>query len=451
MLAAVAPRIKDDLFAAGNPEAAYWLAWDPDVRAWMGLLPAAFLVSYMIASPLFGWLGDRINRWVLIACGVLAWSLASGASGLATSFGMLLASRLMVGIGEAAYAPVAPTLIADQFPVDHRSRMLSYFYIAIPVGSALGYAFGGVVASHWTWHWAFFLSVPPGIALALVALFMREPARGQSEHAAAAAPKASWRDYKAFLKTPSYVFATLGMTALTFAMGGIAFWIPEYVAEYRHIWSLERVNITFGGVTVVSGLSATLLGGWTADKLQKRWKGSYFIVSGIGAILAAPCFLGVLYAPISSPWQLWALIFATEFCLFFNTGPANAILANVTHPSVRASAFAFNILIIHLFGDVISPTLIGKITDRYGGNMNTGFATVSLVIFLAGVLWLCGTPFLGRDTRLALDSARRAGARPDRAGSRPRALLASRAQCAAIAARNVLARPDWPASSQAFL
>ncbi len=398
VLAAVVPLIKKDLFPPGNASDNFWLKIEPSVDFWIGLLPTAFLVSYMIASPVFGWLGDRMSRWALVGGGVIAWSLASGASGLATTFGLLLGARLFVGIGEAAYGPVAPTLISDQFPVSSRGTMLSYLYIAIPVGSALGYMFGGLVAKSFTWHWAFFLSVPPGIVLGVLAFLMPEPPRGAVD-GAETSRAARLSDYMTLLRTPSYMLATAGMTSLTFAIGGIAFWIPTYVNEFRGVENLDTVNIVFGAITVLSGLTATLLGGWVADRLRSKWSGSYFLVSGISTLLAVPFFLTVLYVPFPAAW---IFIFLSEFCLFFNTGPANAILANVTHPAVRSTAFAFNILIIHLFGDAISPPLIGKITGLWDGNMNAGFAAVSIMIGMAGIFWLFGVPHLARDTQQAL-------------------------------------------------
>jgi MFS family permease len=115
-------------------------------------------------------------------------------------------------------------------------------------------------------------------------------------------------------------------------------------------------------------------------------------------LLAFPCFQLVLTTPF--PW-CWGLIFLAEFWLFFNTGPTNTILANVTHPAVRSTAFAINIFVIHLLGDAISPPLIGMLADRFGGNMNIGFAAVSGAIVVGAVLWLWGTRYLARDTRLA--------------------------------------------------
>jgi MFS family permease len=396
VLAAVEVKIGEEFATAGQPVS----------DAKMGLLSTAFLLSYMFASPLFGWFADRTSRWKIVAVGVFVWSLASGASGLAEFYLALLLTRVFVGIGEAAYGPTAPTIIADLYPVERRGSVLAWFYMAIPVGSALGYVWGGHLADMpgWGWRWAFYLSAPPGIMLALWALFMREPQRGANADGTPLRA-ATLADLKILLQTPSYVYNTLGMTAMTFALGGLAFWMPRYIVAFRGQGTLADVGTTFGGITVVSGLTATLAGGFLGDKLRARWSGSYFLVSGIGMLIGLPLFLGFLIAPF--PFA-WVLLFAAEFCLFFNTGPSNTILANVTHPAIRASAFAVNILIIHAFGDAISPSLIGWITDSTKtdampvGNMNLSFgAGVSAAIFLSGVFWMLGAKHLQRDTELA--------------------------------------------------
>ncbi len=164
VLAAVESRIEVELLP-GNTE---------NAQAKMGELPFAFLLSYMLTAPFFGWLADRINRWWIIAGGVIAWSLASGASGLAESFNMLLVTRMFVGIGEAAYGPSAPTLLSDLYSIERRGRILSYFYLAIPVGSALGYVLGGMMVKHFDWRWAFYVSLPPGLLLGVACLFFAE-------------------------------------------------------------------------------------------------------------------------------------------------------------------------------------------------------------------------------------------------------------------------------------
>jgi MFS family permease len=363
----------------------------------------------MVFSPLFGWLGDRFSRWALVAVGVVLWSIASGGTGLASTFVILLLTRCFVGIGEAAYGPVAPTILSDLYPVSQRGRILSWFYLAIPVGSALGYVVGGGLASAaGTWRAPFYAVVVPGILLGAWAFFMREPARGgrRPESAAGPAPNHA-AQYLALLRNRSYVLDCLGMTAMTFAIGGIGFWMPGYVYEYGYARkaSLGHVNLVFGGITVVAGFAATLAGGWAGDRLRGRLPGSYFIVSAAGLLAGFPMLLGVLYTPF--PYA-WGFVFLAVFCLFFNTGPSNAILANVTAPNVRATAFAINILVIHALGDAISPPAIGWISDKW--NMNVAFMFVGLMLLVGGAFWLMGAKYLADDTRRAVEVERAAEA-----------------------------------------
>lgn len=425
ILAAVEGPIRDELFPKGS-------VGEQSAATRMGFLATAFLLAYMTLSPIFGALADRWKRWWIIGVGVLLWSLASAGSGLATSFGFLLLMRILIGVGEAAYAPVAPTIIADLYPVERRGAVLAWFYTALPVGSALGYVLGGAIASMSSWHWAFFVTLPPGILLAALCFMMKETPRGMSESRETKPlqehRRIRGRDLRALFSIPSYVINTAGMTAMTFAIGGISFWAPTYITEHRLALpmttpdELERlrasVNMTFGGIVVVSGLLATLTGGWLADRLRPRYSGSYFLVSGIAMLAGFPLFLGVIYAPFPAAW---AFVFFAVFCLFFNTGPSNAITANVAPPAIRASAFAINIFIIHILGDVISPPLIGWITDATmtpempKGNMSLAFMVVGLAIVLGGVFWLIGIKHLGRDTLLApsrLDSEDEHGRRP---------------------------------------
>jgi len=461
VLAAVVDPLKQSLFShpgatgsASLDSVQNWcsthLGFKPEL-ALIGLLSMAFMVIYMAGAPLFARLAERHSRWGLIAVGVGLWSLASGASGLAGTFWALLLTRCFVGIGEAAYGPVAPALISDFYPVKIRGRVLSWFYMAIPVGTALGFALGGAVAGSGigemgarllgvhaeSWRWAFYIVVLPGLALAGASFFMRDPqsrdregassranptegngagvhpSSGAATSASVSASRSSnalrpsdlaapgdgrapihWRDYLILLRTPSYVLCTLGMTAMTFAIGGIAFWMPYYLKHRPG--SAGPVEVIFGGIVCVAGLIATLLGGIAGDKLRQRFSGSYFLVSGIAMLVGFPFMLATIRAPFP---VIWPLIFATCFCLFFNTGPSNTILANVSKPSLRAGAFALNIFIIHAFGDVISPVIIGMLSDRY--DMTVAFGVVSGMFIVAGALWLAGTKFLKRDTEAA--------------------------------------------------
>lgn len=423
MLSAVVGPIKASFFGAGGADAVgsgfllaviRWfenrLGFEPE-DALLGLLATAFMVVYMAGSPIFARLAERKSRWAIVGIGVILWSLASGASGLAATFATLLLTRCCVGIGEAAYGPVAPVMISDIFPVSIRGRVLAWFYVAIPVGSALGYVLGGLVGNSnigdWcarlmgikleSWRWAFLLVTLPGIILGLRSFFMRDPPRGLADlKREAKARSIPWREYRVLARTPSYVFCTLGQTAMTFAIGGIAYWMPYYLESRPG--APEHSTIILGGITAVSGLAATILGGIAGDKLRTRFKGSYFLVSGTAMLVGFPIFLAALHAPF--PYAIWLLIFLACFCLFFNTGPTNTILANVTHPSMRAIAFAVNIFVIHALGDVISPVIIGLLNDLYG-DMNKSFLVIGLMFLAAGIFWLMGTRFLQRDTDLA--------------------------------------------------
>jgi MFS family permease len=380
--------------------------------ALIGLLGTAFMVMYMIGAPVFARLAETRSRWIIVGIGVMLWSVASGMSGLATTFMMLLVTRCFVGVGEAAYGPVAPAIISDFYPVNIRGQVLAWFYMATPVGSALGYVLGGWIAASgigaWgarvlgaasdNWRWAFYVVVIPGLLLGAWSVFMREPPRGQADLASTATPATTkWRDYLVLVRTPSFVLCTLGMAAMTFAIGGIAFWMPYYLENRPG--APANSTLIFGAITAVAGLIATLAGGLLGDRLRSRFPGSYFLVSGTAMLVGFPVFLAVLYLPVSFPW-LWVLIFLTCFCLFFNTGPTNTILANVTHPSMRAAGFALAIFVIHALGDVMSPVLIGLLND-YFHDMNKSFLVVGLTFLIAGVLWLWGARHLQRDTELA--------------------------------------------------
>jgi len=402
VLAAVAPHIRRELLATDDDRVA---------RFKIGLLSSAFLITYMVLSPIFGWLADRMSRWWLVGVGVVFWSLASGASGLDWKIGllgpyaMLLLTRCFVGVGEAAYGPAAPTMIADLYPLSIRGRVMSWFFLAIPVGSALGFTLGGQVARlpDWGWRWAFYLVVAPGLLLGLLCFLMREPPRGGADPLRVRPRRARLQDLLSLARTPSYVLDTLGMTAMTFSLMGLAYWMPDYLegrqVDDLYLFGLGPIAPTtfFGGLTALAGLLATLLGGIAGDMLRKRFAGSYFLVSGISMLVGFPMVLLVILTPFP---LAWLMIFLAAFCLLFNTGPTNTILANVTHPAIRATAFAVNIFILHALGDVISPPLLGWIAGVFH-SMDAAFVVISLMTLVGGVLWLWGARYLARDTALA--------------------------------------------------
>ena len=381
VLAAVEPSIRAEFFAPTDPNAMWWT----------GTLSTAFVVSYMLSAPALGWLADRFSRWVIIGCAVIIWSFATAASGFAGSIIALFIARLFVGVGEGGYGPAAPPIISDLYPLATRGRVLSVFFAAIPVGSALGYVLGGLINVHLGWRWAFYLVTLPGLALGVCCFFQKDPrAKNPTEPVA----KASLADYLRMLvelvETRSYVYNVFAQTAMTFALGGLAYWTPAYL-QFRH--EPGSATALFGGITVVAGLVSTLAGGFLADRLRVRLPGSYFLVSGAGMLVGFPLVILMLYTPF--PYA-WIPMFGALFFIFFNTGPSNTALANVSRPAVRATAFALNILVIHALGDAIAPPLLGLIAGH--SNMNVAFLALSAVMLIAGLLWLMGAKYLPADT-----------------------------------------------------
>ena len=357
----------------------------------LGVLGSAFMWVYLLASPLVGPLADRFPRRHLIAIALVGWSAATAASGLAAGFWSLFLCRALVGIGEAAYGAAAPTLIADLFPTDRRGSALSVFYMATPVGSALGYLVGGQIEGAWGWRAAFLLVGLPGLGLAALMATVREPAPDRVNRRAPPRGE-SLGAYRDLLRNRSYLLNSLALAAMTFAMGGLAAWFPTFLVREAGM-GLAAANTMFGAVTVVAGVVGTLAGGWIGDRLQRRTRKAYFLVSGAGLLLGVPTtWLALAYAAHpAAP----ALIFLAEIFLFLNTGPLNAIIVNVTPPGVRARAFALNIFLIHILGDAISPTILGAISDAAG--LRAALSLAPLALVLSGALCLAGARGVERD------------------------------------------------------
>lgn len=345
----------------------------------LGFLGSAFMIVYMVAAPVFGWFGDRGWRRGLAAGGLGVWSLATVLAGVTTGYNQLLCARSLVGVGEASFGTVAPGIISDYFPQEKRGRVLSWFYLAIPLGSALGYLLGGFIGGRYGWQSAFLMVGLPGILLVIpMAMLKTVEVKEEKEIAAG-----SWRQ---FFVNRSFVFNTLAMTAMTFAMGGLAQWMPTFFHRV-HGLGVERGNFLFGGITVVAGIVGTLLGGWMGDLLQRKRADGYLLVSGWGFVLGIPSLILALHTP-DLTISLTA-VFLAELCLFLNTGPLNTVIVNVTRHDMRATAFAINIFVIHAFGDAVSPALIGFLSDSWG--LANALLSTAIAIFLAAVFcFICG-------------------------------------------------------------
>ena len=352
----------------------------------LGILGTAFIIVYFAVSPLFGYLGDRTHRFRLMGVGVGLWSLATAASGFAANYPRLLLARMGVGVGEASYVAVSPALMSDLFPKKLRGRVFSLFFMAIPVGSALGYLIGGLLEKSWGWRHALLIAGFPGLLLALCLFFLKDPPRGQFDDEEEKEENLKPLEIaKRLWKNRPYVFTVSGYIAYTFVVGGVSFWMPSYLLRFYHL-ELASANMMFGAVTVIAGFLGTVVGGAWADHRLKTDPHAYLKISAWSAFAGALVFALVLMS--SDLWVTMGLIFVLEFFIFLSTSPVNAQLVNCVPSGYRSSANALCIFLIHLLGDAVSPSLIGAISDN--SNLRTALILGPVGTLFAGVLWIWG-------------------------------------------------------------
>lgn len=356
--------------------------------AQIGLLTTTFFWFYMCAAPIVGYLGDRYSRRHIIAVGIMIWSGFTFLTAITHTFNELMVRHILVGIGEASYASIAPTLVADLFPPERRGRMMAIFSAGLPFGTAVGYLLGGTMGQHFhDWRPPFLVAGFPGFLLGVAFWFLPEPPRGNTEAVDASAVRAT---LPGLIRNGAFVTATLGLAMYTFAMGGLQAWIPTFLTRVRTL-SMEKANLIFGAITCFNGIVATLIGGWAGDRLLKRHAGAYYSFSGIAMLVSVPLMIMAIYL---TGQVMFPAIFVAEFFLLINTGPVNAALVNSVAPAIRATAMAINIFVIHLLGDAFSPLLIGKISDM--SSLQTGFWATFVAAGLSGLILMYGARFAPR-------------------------------------------------------
>jgi predicted MFS family arabinose efflux permease len=354
-------------------------------REQMGALTTAMFFVYMLAAPLTGWLGDRFSRKPLIIAGATLWSLATLTTAWVHSYWTLYFRHAIVGIGEASFSIFAPAVIADFYPEQDRNRILSIFYVAIPVGAALGYMAGGQMGTAWGWRQPFFICAIPGLIVAvLYGIFGHEPERGAQDHICATANRST---FLGLFTNAAFLCATFGLAMLTFAMGGISNWIPEFLHNPIGL-SVAKSSQLAGAATVIDGILGTAIGGWIAQRWLRTNHRALYLLSFWSVALTLPFGILLFFGPtrLAIP-----ALFAAEFFLFLNTGPLNTAIVNSVSAPVRATAVSVNLFCIHFFGDTFSPQIIGHIADRTNLRIGLGATLISLI--LSCVILLIGSRF----------------------------------------------------------
>jgi MFS family permease len=366
----------------------------------LGRINTIFMVGYFVAAPFFGYLGDRVSRKWLIAAGIFVWSLGTVLSGTAQSYGMLLFYRVLVGVGEASYGAISPSLISDSFPAAKRNNALTIFYVAIPVGAALGNIIGGYVAEHHGWRSAFIWAGAPGLLLALSLLPFAEPQRGAADGGGVQA-KPTLGDFLAIFRLPRFHLLVWGYTAYTFALGAFGVWGPTFLHRV-HAVPNEAASRFFGVVLVISGLVGTMLGGFVATAWRKRNPGGYAWLMGWSVLLATPFAIAAFVIPGKAVSM--SCLAAAMFFLFLSTGPVNTMIVESVPVNLRASAMAASIFMIHLFGDMWSPEIVGHLSDQWS-DIRKAVMILPGALVVCAVLWLVLARKLAREDRVSVASS----------------------------------------------
>ncbi|HEY0079935.1 MAG TPA: MFS transporter [Pyrinomonadaceae bacterium] len=396
----------------------------------LGYMEAALLLSFTVLAPLFGRLGDRYPRAKLMASAAVIWSIATAVTGFVDRLPFLPSSlnlqlplvnatimlsgaalalclvRAAVGVGESAYSTITPSLIADYFPPQRRATALGVFQAAIPMGFALGFVIGGVLAHFFGWRVAFMIVGVPGLITAAMVWRLKEPVRGATDepHADADADaqtaleeiaespsetsralverqqgESSWKSAWRILRTRDWLISTIGYTALTFALGAFATWATVLLVRDKGM-SETSAAITLGVVVLLAGAAGTFGGGWLADRVAAKRQNAYFLVCAVSTLLGIlPTIVGLVAvdARIFLP-----AIFISVTMLFISNAPFHAILLESVPTHVRAMAVALNIVVIHTFGDAISRAAVGLLSDSL---KTGGFRTLAALANAVGI------------------------------------------------------------------
>ncbi|XP_047562325.1 sphingosine-1-phosphate transporter SPNS2 isoform X5 [Lutra lutra] len=345
-----------------------------------GLLQSVFICSFMVAAPVFGYLGDRFNRKVILSCGIFFWSAVTFSSSFIPQqhFWLLVLSRGLVGLGEASYSTIAPTIIGDLFTKNTRTLMLSVFYFAIPLGSGLGYITGSSVKqAAGDWHWA--LRVSPIVGMitgTLILILVPATKRGHADQLGGQVRvHSSWlRDMKALIRNRSYVFSSLATSAVSFATGALGMWIPLYLHRAQVVQKTAetcgsppcgaRDSLIFGAITCFTGFLGVLTGAGATRWCRLRTQRADPLVCAVGMLGSAIFICLIFVAAKSSIVGAYICIFVGETLLFSNWAITADILMYVVIPTRRATAVALQSFTSHLLGDAGSPYLIGFISDQ---------------------------------------------------------------------------------------
>jgi MFS transporter, Spinster family, sphingosine-1-phosphate transporter len=348
----------------------------------LGSLQWVLLVVLALASIPSGYLADRFNEPKIIACGVLFWSLAAIASGLAPTFAFLFVARGMVGIGEAAYAPAAQSLISDSFSRENRALAQSIFASGMILGGVAGLALGGIMGERHGWQRAFLIVGILGLLPGLSALKLKEPSRR---------PRSEVVPVAQLLRVPAFVAMIAAGICITFSSVSFVTWGIDYATNYKN-FSVKEAALSLAVIALLSSVLGALSGGFVADRVQKRLPFGRILVIACAFLVAAPFLLVAIQS--EEKWMVLAGFFVSMFFMSWYHGPTTAVLHDLTPQRAHATAVGVYMFATQLLG-ALGPLFIGRISDM--SDLQIGLQAAAAVMVFGALLLLLVIYFVRRD------------------------------------------------------
>jgi len=348
----------------------------------LGSVQTFLLVVLAVGSIPFGFLADRFSRKAIIGTGILFWSVATFAGGLASSFMFFLIARAIVGLGEAAYAPAAQSMISGAFPQERRAAAQAIFASGMLLGGAAGQALGGIIGPRYGWQEVFFIVALTGIIPGAALFWIEEPPRG---------PRSEVVPILRLLRVPAFVAMIFAGICITFSSVSLLTWGTDFAVSYKD-FSLREASVSLAVIGLLSALFGVLTGGFVADRLQRSF--SYGRILAIaGAFLLAAPFLLMAIQSEEKPTVL-ASLFVAGFFMSWYHGPVTAVLHDMMPRRAHATCVGVYMFATQLFGG-LGPHVVGKISDLHDRQLGLEIAVAVMVC--GGLLMLLVIHFIRRD------------------------------------------------------
>ncbi len=406
----------------------------------IGYLSSAFIICFTISVIPLGIWSDRAQRKNVIALAVVVWSIATTVTALASSFIVLFLARMLLGMGEAGYAPASAAMISDYFSRARRARVMGWLAVADLIGLLLGTTIGGVVAGlyYGAWRVAFLFTSIPGLILIGVAWRLREPRRNEADeetqshttpipedvsdmealaYVSSSAPKNIVSQFHALLRIKTLLVLIVMQVFTSFVITGTVIYLSIFLQQRDTLGMSSAAAGLYTGVgLVLAGVTGVILGGYAADWLGQRLAGARVLVCGLSFVLSAPCyFVAIVVAVNLHSLALFSLFFAiTAVLLNINAGPLAAATLDVAPVALRASAVAISLFVSHMLGDAFAPSLLGWLASSFdptgydfAHNMAGHDLTRAMIyvypasLLIAGIIGIVGSRWMKDDVTAA--------------------------------------------------